>query len=173
MVEVKIEWSEKSLKEYCKFNIFRKTKRTLIAIVTLVLIYILILTACIVLFAAFNFSQGLILAAMITVFWGAGALFLRSIMNSMVQKAMEDNKDNPAESVVLGEHSILVCRDGNPVGEIRWEKITGVYFNDKAEAVYLNTKEGAVLMLEKKNIVSGSMEELSKIAKEKQRELTK
>lgn len=173
MVEVKIEWNEKSLKEYCKFNIFGKTKRTLIAIMTLVLIYAVILTGCIMLFFAFNFSQGLILAAMLTVFWGAGALFLRSVMNSTVKKAMEENKDNPAQSVILGEHSVLVCQDGDPIGEIRWDKITGVYLNDKAEAVYINTKNDAVLILEKKNIVSGSMEELSKIAKEKQRELTK
>lgn len=173
MVEVKIEWSEKSLKEYCKFNMFRKTKRVLILLLIMVFIYILLMTVCIAVSVTLKFYQILILAALITVFWGAGALFLHSVINSTVKKAMEDNKDNTHQSVILGEHSILVCQNGNPVGEIDWSVITGVFFNEKAESVYINTEKDAVLILEKKNIVSGSMEELNKIAREKQRELIK
>lgn len=173
MVEVKIDWTEENLKEYCKFNLFGKSKHSIILLIVLAVVYIVLVTGCVVLYVALNFYQSLILAAMLTVFFGAGALFLRSVMNSIVKKAMEENKDSHFERVIVGEHSIMVCQGGKPIGELMWDKVTGIYFNNKAETVYLNASDDAVLILEKKNIINGSMEELSKIAKEKQREHTK
>lgn len=173
MVELKIEWTEKNLKEYCMFNLFGKTKRILALVIMLIAIFLVLVTGCIVLYFAFDFYQGLILAGMLTVFWAAGALFLRSVVNGTIKKAIEENKNRLDQSVIVGEHSILICHSGTPVGEVKWDQITEVYFNDKAETVYLNTGNDAVLMLEKKNIVSGTMEELKKIAKEKRRETAK
>ena len=173
MVEVKIEWTEKNLKEYCMYNLFGKTKRILALVIMLIAIYLALVTGCIVLYFTYDFYQGLILAGMLTVFWAAGALFLRSVINSTVKKAVEENKDRPDQSVILGEHSVLICHGGDPVGEVKWDKITEVYFNDRAQTVYLNTGNDAVLMLEQKNIVSGTMEELREIVKEKRRETAK
>lgn len=173
MVEVKIDWTEKSLKEYCRFNIFGKTKKFSVLFLILAFLYVVLLAGCLTIFFAFKIYQSLLLAGMLTVFCIVGVLFFRSAINTAVKKAMEENSDGLAESVILGEHSILVCHDGNPVGEIKWDKITEIYLNDKAEAVYINTESGAALILSKENIVSGSMEELKKLTKEKQSEHTK
>lgn len=173
MVEINTGLDEKSLKEYCRFN-FRRSKRNIILIAVLAVVYFTVLIGCFVLFFAFGYIRGMILAAVLSIFWGAGAMFLRSVLNTFARKAMEDNRDNTHESVILGESSILVCKNGEPIGEIKWEKITEIFFNDKAEAVYLSAaKEEAVLILEKKNIISGTMEELKRITEGKRREITK
>lgn len=173
MVEVKIDWTEKSLKEYCKYNIFGKSKKISVLFSILIFLYVVLFTGCLILFFTFKIIQSLIPAAMLTLLLIGGVLFFRSAINAAVKKAMDENDNGLAENVILGEHSILVCHNGEPVGEIKWDKISEVCFNDKAEAVYINTESGAALILSKENIISGSMEELKKIAKEKQRECTK
>lgn len=173
MVEIKTGWSKESLKEYCKFKLFGKSKRNIILIVILGLIYLAVLTGCLVLFFAQGYTYLIIFAVLLTMLWGAGAFFIRSVMNTFVENAIKENEGDPSESIIVGESSILVCQSGEPAGEIKWDKITDIFFNDKAETIYLSAGENSVLILEKKNIVNGSMEELRKIAEGKKRECNK
>ncbi len=173
MVEVNTGWNEENLREYSEFNIFRKTKRTKILIFVLGAIDVLALAGGIVIFIITGFFQGFLLAGLLILFSVIWIFLMRAAINDFVKNSLKDNEDAVYESVMIEPSYITVCRQGKPEGRMSWDKINGIYYNGKADAFYLTAEENVLLILEKKNIVKGDMEELKKIACDKQKELPK
>lgn len=172
MVEINIRWTEKSLKEYSKF-IFINNRRNKILLAVLAAIFLLVLAGCLVLVFTGGHLYGLFFAALLVVCWGAGALFLRFAMNTYAKNAINESTDDDPDSLIVDDSEILVCKNRDPVGKLKWDKIKNIYFNKRAAVIYLITESDVLLILEEKNIVNGSMEVLTRIADGKNRELSK
>lgn len=173
MVEIKTKWTEENLKDYMRFNIFNKSKLNKYLFIALIVLYVLVVAGCITIYFVLDFSPALIMLLGFTVILAVSFLIYFFILKDFVKTTLKSNKNEVFDSVLLNSSTIIVCKDQQPIGELGWGKIAKIYINDKCGAVYLCTEENAILILEFKNIVGGTEQELIETVKEKNDKLSK
>lgn len=93
-----------------------------------------------------------------------GAIFL-VIMQNMANKVLKANAENGEIEVVLTAQYILLCRDGAPVGEVDWGKITELHA--AKGFAYLLSEENAMILIDYRYIKEGTTGELEALFGEK------
>lgn len=161
MIEIKTEWTEENLKRYIMYKFFFSNKFTMVFAAVFGVCFAAIAASCAAMFAMTKSAVFLILVgAVVVLAVGAAAFFVLKV-NKNVKASVSGNPASPeGESVILDEDKITVCKNETPFGEISWEKIVSIELYDKGKTAYLATEEGAVLILEYKNIVTGTEKEL-------------
>lgn len=167
MVEIKTDWTKENLTGYVVSNFFTKNGFMKLAAAAFAVCFVLIIASCLVSFFVLGNIAMLFLAIGVIVLVGGYGLFLFLTISKYVKKAIEANTGAEMDGVIITEDAIIVCNKGEPLGEILWEKITGIIFNDRKNTVYLSTDGGAVLILEYSKIVKGTEKELREIVKNK------
>lgn len=125
------------------------------------LCFAVISVSCAVMFAMTESAVFLVLVGAVVVLAGGAAAFFVLKINKNVKASVNENSAlSERESVILDEDKITVCKNETPFGEIGWEKIVSIELYDKGKTAYLATEEGAVLILEYKNIVTGTEKDL-------------
>lgn len=173
MVEIKTKWTEENLKEYTKYTTFVKGKLSKIMFIALLALYVIVVAGCIALYCMFKYTFALVMAIAFTCFLAACLIFFALTTRDFVKTTLKASENEEFDSVLINEDNIFICKDGQPIGELEWDKIAKIYNNEKAEAVYLCTAENAVLILEYKNIVSGTEKELKETAEKRYDKLSK
>ena len=173
MVEINTKWTEENLKEYTKFVTFSKGKFSKLVLVGLVVLYLVVVAGCLALFLVMKLTFALVMAILFTLFMIACGVFYAITLKDFVKATLKSGENEEFNSVLIGSDHIFICKDQQPIGELEWDKITKIYLNEKAGAVYLCTEENAVLILEFKNITNGTEQELREIVKEKYDKLSK
>ena len=173
MVDIKTDWNEQNLKEYVKYTIFLRNKTSKIALISFAVCGALILAMCIAVFFVFSYVYALIFALIIVLLAVSYAVFFAINIKSCTNRILKSNAESELNRVMISEDDII-CFDGDePVGTISWSKMADIYFSEKAQAAYLTTKGNAVLILECKNILSGTDDELKEVIGKKRNELPK
>ena len=173
MVDVKAEWNKQSLKEYVRYTIFLKNKSTKAALISFAVFCTLVFAFCLTIFFIFGYTFAIIFALTIVLLAAAYIVFFAFTIKSAAKNILKANADSELNRVMISEDDILGFNDDEPMGVINWNKIADIYFNEKEQAAYLTTKGNAVLILECKNILSGTAEELKEIVGAKRNELSK
>lgn len=166
MVEIKTEWTADNLKKYAEFVFFRKNKFAKVMLIIFPLVFIALVIGCLAIFFLMKLFFGLIMAAVLVLFSGICFVFLRFAINEFVKNALETNGASDFDSALLSGEAIFICKNGEPVGQLSFERLASIDFDERAGAVYLSTVENAVLILEFKNIIKGSKQELTKAVKD-------
>lgn len=172
MVEVKLEWNKDNLKEYIKFSSFNN-KPVKIALPVFAACYAAMLVVCILMAVKFGYWIMLGAALMITFFALIFAAITFFSFKGYVKNAIKANSDSDINNILICTDALLLLKDDEPIGTIDYRNINEISFNEKAETAYIITNKNAVIILEYKNIVLGTKEELKKILEEKQSELSK
>ena len=173
MVDIKTEWNEENLKEYVKYTIILRNKVLKIAIISFAVCAVFIISFCLAAFFALKYTFTLIFALIIVLFVVSYAAFFAINVKICTKNILKANAESELDRVMISEDDIICFNGDEPVGTISWSKIADVCFSEKAQAAYLTSKGNAVLILECKNILSGSADELKEIIGKKRDELSK
>ncbi len=173
MVEINTKWTEENLKEYTRYVTFLKGKLSKLVLIGLVVLYLVVDAGCLALFLAMKLTFALVMAILFTCFMAACAVFFAITIRDFVKTTLKSSENEDFNGVLINSDHIFICKDQQPIGELEWDKITKIYINEKAGAVYLCTEENAVLILEFKNITNGTEKELREAVKEKYDKLSK
>ncbi len=173
MVEVKTQWTEENLKEYTKYVAFSKGQLNKLIFIIISVIYVIVAAGCIAIYCIFQYTFALVMAIAFTCFMALCVVFFILTIRGFVKSTLNSSENEEFDSVLINDEHIFICKEQQPIGELDWNKITKIYINDKAGAVYLCTEENAVLLLEFKNITGGTEKELREIVKEKYDKLSK
>ncbi len=161
MIEIKTEWTEENLKRYIMYKFFFSNKFTMVFAAVFGVCFAAIAASCAAMFAMTKSAVFLILVgAVVVLAVGVAALFVLKINKNVKASVNGNSASSEGESVILDEDKITVCKNETPFGEISWEKIVSIELYDKGKTAYLATEEGAVLILEYKNIFTGTEKEL-------------
>lgn len=173
MVDIKMDLTEENLKEYVRYTVFLKNKFFVIALISFAVFGVLTVALCLAAFFLFNYMIALIFAGIIVFIEIGFAAFLIFNINSCSKRVLKANAESELKRVMISEDDIIVFNDSGPIGNISWNKMAEIYFNEKAQAVYLTTERNAALILECSNILSGTADELKEIIGKKRDELSK
>ncbi|MBD5104130.1 MAG: hypothetical protein HDT47_04605 [Ruminococcaceae bacterium] len=160
MIQLKIDWNAENLKKYIMYTSFFGNKYAKLSLVFLAVFFAAILGTCISMFCMSKQLIFLILACAAIVFTAAAALLFVFIIKRNIKKSLSGCSEDDPDNAVITESAILLCKGNEPFGELDWEKITAISFNDKDGAAYLSAEGSSVLILEYKNITFGSEEKL-------------
>ena len=172
MVDIRTEWNEQNLKEYVKYTVFSKNKTAKIALISFAVCCVLILVFCLAVFFALGYAFVLIFVLTIVLIAAVYAVFFAFTVKNCTKNILKANSDAELNRVMISSEDIIVFNDDEPIGTISWDKMADIYFNEKLQAAYLTTKGNAVLILECKNIVSGTAQELKEIVGAKRDKLS-
>ena len=143
------------------YKFFFSNKFTMVSAAVFGVCFAAIAASCAAMFAMTESAVFLILAGAVAVLAAGAVLFFVLKINKNIKASLKDiSPSSDRESVILTENGITVCKNEAPYGELDWEKIISIDLYDKGKAAYLATGEGAVLILEYKNIVRGTEKEL-------------
>lgn len=173
MIQLKIDWNAENLKKYIMFTSFFGNKFAKLSLVFIAVCMVVILGTCITMFCMSGQTIFLILACVIIVFTAGSALLFTFIVKRNIKKSLSGSSEDDPDNVVITENAILLCKGNEPFGELDWEKITAISFNDRDNAAYLSAEGSSVLILEYKNITFGSEERLREMLSIKNAELSK
>lgn len=173
MVQVKIDWNAENLKKYIMFTTFLGNKYAKLSFVLIAVCLVAILGTCIAMFCMSGMPIFLMLACVIIVFAAGFGLLFAFIIKRNIKKSLSGSSEDDPDNAVITESAILLCKGNEPFGELDWEKITAISFNDRENAVYLSAEGSSVLILEYKNITFGSEETLREMLSIKNAELSK
>lgn len=161
MIEIKTDWSEENLKKYIMYKFLFSNKFTIAAMAVFGICFAAIAASCITMFAMTESAVFLVMAGAVAVLAAGTVIFFIVKVNKNVKASADMGKESSEnESVILTEDKITVCKNQVPYGEMSWDKISSIDLNEKGKTAYLSTEEGAVLILEYKNIVVGAEKEL-------------
>ena len=167
MVEIKTEWNKENLKKYIVYKTFFANKYTMLSFIVFFVCFLAIVATCIAMFCMIRMPIFLVMAGIVALFSAAFAVFFTVKINKNVKQSLKESTEgageNEQETAILTEELITVFKNGLPYGGMEWDKISSISFNDKGGAVYLSTEEGAVLILEYKNIIRGTEAELKEM----------
>lgn len=167
MIEIKTEWNEENLRKYIIYKTFFANKYTMLSFVVFFFCFLAIVATCIAMYCMIKMAVFLIMAGAVVLFSAGFAVFFAIKINKNVKQSLKESKTDAEateqETAMLTEDLITVYRNGVPYGVMEWDKITSICFNDKCGAAYLSTEDGAVLILEYKNIKSGTESELKEM----------
>ncbi|MBD5115465.1 MAG: hypothetical protein HDT46_09765 [Ruminococcaceae bacterium] len=173
MIRLKTDWTAENLKKYILFTSFFGNKFAKLALIIFAVCIPAVLVTCIVMFCMIGMPIFLILAGVITVFTVGTVLFFVFTVKGNIKNALASSTESDPDNVVITESAILLCKGNEPFGELDWEKITDISFNDRDKAAYLSAEGGSVLILEYKNITLGSEEKLREMLSIKNVKLSK
>lgn len=167
MVEIKTEWNEENLRKYIMYKTFFANKYTMLSFIVFFICFFAIIATCIAMYCMIQMPVFLIMAGAVLLFAAGFAVFFALKINKNVKQSLKEsgaeNESPSQETAVLTEALITVFKNGVPYGAMDWDKVTSISFNDKGGAAYLSTEEGALLILEYKNIISGTESELKEM----------
>lgn len=172
MVDIKTEWNEQNLKEYVKYAVFSKNKITKIALISFAACGALVLAFCLTVFFAFGYTFALIFVLVIILLAIAYALFFAFTIRNSAKSILKANLETELNRVMISDEDIIGFNYEEPIGTISWDKMADIYFNEKLQTAYLTTKGNAVLILECRNILSGTAQELKEIVGAKRDKLS-
>ena len=173
MVDIKTDWNEQNLREYVKYTLFLRNKATKTALISFAVCGVLIIAFCLAAFFALNYGFALVFALIIVLLAVTYVIFFAVNIKSCTKNILKANAESELNRIMISNEDIICFNGDEPVGTISWSKMADVYFNEKAQAAYLTSKGNAVLILECKNILSGTADELKDIIGKKHDELSK
>lgn len=171
MVEIKVEWTEKNVKEFVKYTMFTKGKAQKILTIAYAVCFLLVFIFGVIAYFVLSSPMFLIASGAALLLLAAYFLFMELTASKLAKSLYNANKDSDMNIVQLSAEDIIVCRDHTPVGRIPWATIAQI--DQHKNAVYLTSSENALLLLEKERITGGTAEELEEIIKVKNAELSK
>ena len=173
MVDIKSEWNEENLKEYVKYTIFLRNKISKIALISFAVCGVFIFAVCTAVYFVFSYAFALVFALIIALIAISYVVFFAYNIKRCTNSILKANAESELNRVMISKDDIICFNDDEPVGTISWSKMADIYFNEKEQAAYLTTKGNAVLILECKNIMSGTADELKEVISKKRNELPK
>lgn len=173
MVDIKTEWNEQNLKEYVKYSVFLKNKTTRIALIFFPVCCVLIIAFCLTISFAFRYTFALVFVFIIMLLAVVYTVFFALTVKNCTKNILQANSDAELNRVMISSEDIIGFNDDEPIGVISWSKMADIYFDEKKQTAYLTTEGNAVLILECKNILSGTAQELKEILGEKRDKLSK
>ena len=172
MVDIKADWNERNLKEYVKYTI-SKNKISKISLLFFTICSVFILVFCLTAFFAFKYVFALVFALVIVLIAAGYVVFFAVSIKRFTQSMLKANAEPELNRIMISDDDILCFNGDEPIGTLSWSKMADIYFNEKEQAAYLTSKGNAVLILECKNILSGTSDELKEIIRKKRDELSK
>lgn len=173
MVSIKTEWNEQNLNEYVRYKIFLRNKSTKTVLISFAVFCALVFAFCLIVFFTLGYTFALVFALVMVLLAVFYTVFFTFSIKSAVKKILKSNAESELNRVMISEDDIIAFNDDEPIGSISWSKIVDIYFSEKVQAVYLTSEGNAVLILECKNILSGTSGELKEIVGAKRNELSK
>lgn len=171
MVELKIEWNEKNISEFVKYNMFARGRFQKAMTIIYAVCFAAVLVLGIAAYAVTGSWLYLLASGAAMLMLASYYIFAAITTKSLAKKIYTANKDSGINIIQISADDIIVCSDGKPVGRIPWDTIAEIAENKGV--VYMTSKDSALLLLEKKNITGGTAEELDEIIKVKNAELSK
>jgi len=166
MIEIKTEWNEENLKKYIMYKTFFENKYTMLSFIVFFICFLAIIVTCVVMYCLIKMPVFLIMAGIVALFSVGFTLFFVLKINKSVKQSLKESGgdlESGQETVVITDNLITMFKNGIPYGTMEWDKISSISLYDKGGAAYLSTEEGAVLILEYKNILSGTESELKEM----------
>lgn len=173
MVDIKTDWNEQNIKEYVRYTVFLRNKVSKTAVTALAVCSAVLFAFCITMFFIFGYIISLIFALMIVLITAIYVAFFAFATKNAAKHIQKTNAESELNRVMISEDDIIGFNDEEPLGTISWSKISDIYFDEKLQAAYLTSQRNAVLILECKNILYGTAEELKAIVEAKRNELSK
>lgn len=170
MVDFKVDWNKRNVWDFVKYSTLFRTKMQRIMFITYFVCCAVVLVMGIVAYIATKELYMLIIALAVLVIFliYSGAVFL--MMKSFAKKILKENEGGET-TVSITDLDIMVYEKGEFIGKVDWSSVSQI--SVVKDAVYIITKENALLLLEYSNIIHGERAEFDRIIGEKNAELSK
>ena len=165
MIEAAIEWNEKNISDYVKYTVFGKNKSTKVYIalyaVFMALIAVVGVASAVITGIYWLLAASVVAVLLIAVF----SLVLLSAVKKYTKDIFNVNSDNKIDGIEITASCIILKREGVSRAIIEWQMMATADFTDVY--AFLTTSDGILMIIEKKNIKQGSLDELKQIVDEK------
>lgn len=165
MIDAVINWNEESIKEYVRYTIIEKNKSTKVGLT----VYMILMAAIAVVALVAAFITGMMWLLIATICAGLMAVIFIAVLFYAIRRYSKDiyelNSGSTLNGVEITATALCFKKDDVNKGLLSWDSVTEVDFNK--DTAYITTAEGFLIIIEKKNIREGSIDELKKIVSEK------
>jgi len=165
MTEFKFERKKENIDDYIKASLFTNNLAHKILIAALALCLLTVAVFGVVLFVMTDNFTMLIMTAAALILGAAYPIFLSLFIKSITKKLTKENPDENGVTIGVSENDILLIRNNVPCGVIEWSDITDIM--EGKTGFFLTEKEGALIILGKNSLHSGSFEETREILTKK------
>lgn len=161
MTEFRFERNKENIDDYIKTTLFTNNIPHKILIIALTLCLLAVAVFGVVLYVMTNNITMLIITAAAVILGAAYPIFLSLFIKNITKKLTKENPDENGVTIGVSENDILLIRNNVPCGVIEWKDITDIV--EGKTGFFVTEKEGALIVLGKNSLHSGSFEEASEI----------
>ncbi len=165
MIEAAIEWNEKNISDYVKYTVFGKNRFTKVYIVLyavfMALIAVVGVVSAVITGIYWLLAASVVAILLIVVF----SLVLLYAVKKYTTDILKVNSDNKIDGIEITASCIILKREGVSRAIVEWQTMASADFT--GDYAFLTTSDGILMIIEKKNIKQGSLDELKQIVDEK------
>jgi len=165
MTEFRFERKKEVVDDYIKSSLFTNNLPHKILIIALGICLLAVAVMGIVLYIVTGIFTALIMTIVAVILAVAYPLFLFFFIKNLAKKLSTENPDEKDVTIGVSENDILLIRNNVPCGVIEWSDITEIF--EGKTGFFLTEKGGALIMLGKSSLHSGSYDEAKEILDKK------
>ena len=165
MTEFRFERKKEVIDDYIKTSLFTNNLPHKILTAALVICLLAVAVFGIVLFVMTDNFTMIIMTIAALILAAAYPLFLFFFIKNLTKKLSKENPDENGVTIGVSENDILLIRNNVPCGVIEWSDITDIF--EGKTGFFLTEKGGALIMLGKDSLHSGSYDEAREIFNKK------
>lgn len=171
MTEFRFERKKENVEDYLKVSLFRDNFAHKLLIAVLGICLLAIAVSGIVMFINFDSVSMLIITIVAVVLAVAYPVFLKLFIVNITKKLTKPNPEEEGVTIAVSENDILLIKNNLPCGMIEWKDITEI--TEGRTGFFLTEKNGALIILGKGSVSSGTYDEAVQVLSQKRTELTK
>lgn len=171
MTEFKFERKEENVSDYIKTTMFTENPAHKLLIIVLGVCLLAVAIGGVVMFINLKTPSMLIITAVAVILAVAYPLFLHFFIKSITKKLTKPNPDENGITIGISEKDILLIKNNMSCGVIEWSDITEI--SEGKTGYFVTEKNGALIILGKGSVSSGTFEEAAQILNAKKADLAK
>lgn len=165
MTEFRFERKKENISDYIKTTMFKDNFAHKFLIGALIICLIIVAVSGIVMYLTVKKPSMLIITVVGVLLAAAYPLFLHFFIKNLTDKLSRANPEEEGVTIAISENNILLIRNNSPCGKLEWTDITEIL--ESETGFFLTEKEGALIILGKNSLHSGSYEEAEQILRAK------
>lgn len=171
MTEFKFERKKENVEDYLNTSLFRDNFAHKLLIAVLGICLLVIAVSGIVMYINYKTASMLIITIVAVVLAVAYPIFLKLFIKNITKKLTKPNPEEEGVTIGVSENDILLIKNNLPCGVIEWSDITEI--SEGKTGFFLTEKNGALIILGRSSVSSGTFDEASQVINAKKASLSK